>query len=156
SSCPTHFDRLKLSTTVFMYCFGDCRSVALLPWASRSRSRWRIFSRSSATARMRLSSVSVTRYGMGSVMKVAIAAMPAKNIVITCGSSDVRSPNMPRPSEVEVDHLAHHHDADEHPGAAAAEHDAAHRFGPKQLDVGGAGEIDEAHHHDRQRADDCG
>ena len=59
ASWPTHFDRLKLSTARFMYIFGDCRSDTLLPCAIRSRSRWRIFSRSSATAFMRLRSVSV-------------------------------------------------------------------------------------------------
>ena len=77
-----------------MYCLGDCRNCALLPSARRSRSRWRIFSRSSATAFIRLSRVSVTRYGIAKVSTVAIAAMPAKNIVMTCGSSDIRKLNM--------------------------------------------------------------
>ena len=49
---------------VFMYTFGDCRSVTLLPCASRSRSRSRIFSRSNATAFMRVDSVSFANSGI--------------------------------------------------------------------------------------------
>ncbi len=61
-----------------MYCLGDCRNVALLPAAIRSRSRWRIFSRSSATAFIRLSSVSADISGIASVSTVAPAAIAAK------------------------------------------------------------------------------
>ncbi len=45
----------------------------------RSRSRWRIFSRSSATAFIRLSSESPASSGIASVKTVAIAAIAAKH-----------------------------------------------------------------------------
>ena len=47
----------------------------------RSRSRWRIFSRSSATAFMRLPSESANSSGIASVKTVATAAMAANTIV---------------------------------------------------------------------------
>ena len=47
----------------------------------RSRSRWRIFSRSMATACMRLSSESANTNGIASVNTVAHAAMAANTIV---------------------------------------------------------------------------
>ena len=66
-----------------MYCFGDCRSetFSFSPRASRSRSRWRIFSRSSATDFMRLSSTLGDSSGMASVSTVATAATAASSAV---------------------------------------------------------------------------
>ncbi len=59
-----------------------------------------------------------------------------------------------RASEIEIDHLAHDHDADEHPDRAAREHHAPHRVRPEELDVLRAGDVDEGHHRQWQRADD--
>ena len=72
-----------------MYCLGDCRSATFSPRASRSRSRWRIFSRSSATAFMRLPSVSVASSGIASVSTVAIAAIAANTSGQDAGVGDV-------------------------------------------------------------------
>ena len=57
-----------------MYCLGDWRSEtrSRSPRARRSRSRWRILSRSSATDFMRDWSLSVDSSGMASVSTVAI------------------------------------------------------------------------------------
>src|SRR5262249_29307817 len=97
------------------------------PRASRSRSRWRIFSRSSATDFMRLPSVSGDSSGIASVITVAIAATlvnsMARNLV-SCIFWMIRSIMTPR-SEVEVDHLLHDENADAHPHGAAGHHHAA-------------------------------
>src|SRR5271170_5347074 len=154
SSWPTHFERLKLSTARFMYILGDWRSATLLPCANRSRSRRRIFSRSSATAFIRLPSVSGASSGIASVSTVAPAAMAAKIIASVLMSINCRiSDDISAPSEVEVDHLAHDENADQHPTAAAGEHHASHRVGPQQLDVSRARDPDQRHHRDRQRPD---
>src|SRR5437764_1083197 len=58
---------------VCMYCLGDLRSATFSPRARRSRSRWRSFSRSSATDFMRLDKPSVASSGIASVSTVAIA-----------------------------------------------------------------------------------
>ena len=63
-----------------MNCLGDCRSDTFSPRASRSRSRWRIFSRSIATDFMRLGSGSEASSGIAMVSTVAIAATPARII----------------------------------------------------------------------------
>ena len=63
-----------------MYCLGERRSAIFSPRASRSRSRWRICSRSSATDFIRLESVSVASSGMASVSTVAIAATAENTI----------------------------------------------------------------------------
>jgi len=52
---------------------------------SRSRSRWRIFSRSIATAFMRLPSESVASSGIAKVSTVAIAATAANTIAAVRG-----------------------------------------------------------------------
>src|SRR5262245_17662937 len=121
-----------------MYCFGVCRSETLsFSRASRSRSRWRIFSRSVATDFMRLPSVSADRSGMASVITVAIAAMLASIIVrnlVSCSLAMMKSITAP-PSEVEIDHLLHDEDADAHPHRATGQHHAPELFRPKQFDV---------------------
>jgi len=63
-----------------MYCLGERRSETFGPATKRSRSRWRIFSRSSATAFMRRPRLSPANSGMASVSTVAAAATAAKNI----------------------------------------------------------------------------
>ena len=81
-----------------MYCLGAVRRLTFSLRIIRSRSRWRIFSRSSATAFMRLSSVSPASSGMASVRTVAIAATAANTIVrkrVSCSLS-MRSSNMVR------------------------------------------------------------
>ena len=65
----------------------------------RSRSRWRIFSRSSATAFMRLSSGSANTSGIASVSTVAAAAIAANTIVnvwtlIAFSSSSIIADNL--------------------------------------------------------------
>ena len=80
-----------------MYCLGDCRSAtfSFSPRASRSRSRWRIFSRSSATDFMRLSSTFGDSTGIASVSTVATAATAGEehgdlldaDVVIACRSA---------------------------------------------------------------------
>src|SRR4051794_87072 len=97
----------------------------------RSRSRWRILSRSSATAFMRLPSGSANTKGMASVKTVAAAASAAKMIVRvwTLIEFSMRS-SMDRGLKVEVDHFFHHHHAREHPEGGGGEHHAAERLGP--------------------------
>src|SRR5665213_3427066 len=110
----------------------------------RSRSRARIFSRSIATAFMRLSSESPTSSGIVKVKTVAIAAMAALTIatVLTLIESMRRSSiailhcyearDFPHSAlEVEIDHFLHHHDAHRHPYDGAGEHHAAERLGPQ-------------------------
>src|SRR6478735_1917996 len=104
-----------------MYCFGDDRSetFSFSPRASRSRSRWRIFSRSSATDFMRLSSTLGDSTGMASVSTVATAATAA-NKAVSCltpipYSQSISVQSMRYFSEVEVDHFLHHENADAHP-----------------------------------------
>src|SRR5438067_1883839 len=94
-----------------MYCFGDWRSetFSFSPRASRSRSRWRIFSRSSATDFMRLSSTSGASTGMASVSTVATAATAASSAVscltpMLCIES-ISVQSIGCCSKVEVDHL---------------------------------------------------
>src|SRR6185295_18589636 len=124
-----------------MYCLGDCRSetFSFSPRASLSRSRWRIFSRSSATDFMRLSSTLGDRTGMASVSTVATAATAA-NKAVSCltpmlYSQSISVQSIGYFSEVEVDHLLHHENADGHPYGASCDHEAAHIGGPKQFDI---------------------
>ena len=56
----------------------------------------------------------------------------------------------------EVDHLAHHHDAAAHPEHTARQHQVAGALGEQFRDIGGGGEINDAHHARRQRTDDHG
>src|SRR5436190_41243 len=122
---------------VCMYCFGERRSAIFsAPRASRSRSRWRIFSRSTPTDFIRLPSVSVAISGIASVSTVAIAAMAENTIAIRRGfrRESIKRSITP-PSEIEIDHFLHDHHADPHPDRAAHQHDAAERLGPKQRDV---------------------
>src|SRR5438105_1512894 len=109
-----------------------------------------------ATAFMRLPSVSVTISGIASVITVAIAPTAANSIASKRVSPSVaeRSSAMTPASEIEMDHLAHDHDANQHPGAGANQHQAPGRMGPQQLDIVRAGQIDERHHRRRQAADD--
>src|SRR5712691_11160339 len=141
---------------VCMYCLGDLRSVIFSPRASRARSRWRIFSRSVATAFMRRDSESVARSGIAKVKTVATAAMAANTIAIIWGlfTCAMRKSTMAPASEIEIDHFAHHHHAHAHPEAASRQHHASGRVGPEQLDVVGAADVDEHHHCDRQARDD--
>src|SRR5262245_66625874 len=126
-----------------MYCLGDLRNATFSPRAKRSRSRWRIFSRSSATAFIRLFSESVASSGMASVSTVAIAATAANTVVITRGfwTLSIRMSSM-AVSEIEVDHSAHHEHAHRHPDAAQGQHEAAGRRGPQAPEVWRAGEVD--------------
>src|SRR5262245_21116864 len=116
-----------------MYCLGVRRNVTLsAPRASRSRSRWRIFSRSSATDLMRLLKVSGASSGIARVSTVAIAPIAANTIArkrVSLSFSINRSSMAPA-SEIEVDHLAHDENADRHPGGGAHEHHPPHRMGP--------------------------
>src|SRR5262245_55598054 len=157
SSWPTHLARLKRSTTVFMYSLGDVRSATFSPRARRSRSRCRIFSRSSATVFIRFSRLSPASSGMASVSTVAKAATAANSIAMKRGScSLVMRRSIMAGSEIEIDHLAHHQDADRHPDEAAREQHPAGGMRPQELDVVGRGQIHEAHDGRRQRADDAG
>ena len=140
-----------------MYACGDCRSETLLPCASRSRSRWRIFSRSKATAFMRLDK----RVGhqqrhrqrqhrraggdrgehhrqklrieqlVDHEVRASIAPQKSKLIILRI----TRTPMIIQIAE---------------PASITRPIGSVH----KQLDVLRAGEIDERHHRDRQRADD--
>src|SRR3954447_21403393 len=160
ASWASHLVRLKRSTILAMYCFGDWRSetFSFSPRASRSRSRWRIFSRSSATDFIRLSSTFGESTGIASVSTVATAATAASSAVscltpmLYIDSISVQS--MRCYSEVEVDHLLHHEDAHAHPHGASRHHEAAEVRRPKQFDVIRAGEPDQGADADRQRADD--
>src|SRR2546429_5363979 len=141
-----------------MYCLGDRRKLIFSPRASRSRSRWRIFSRSMATDFMRLPNVSVAISGMAKVSTVATAATAANNIAmkrasITC---DINRSSMSAPSKIEIDHFPHHEDADRHPYPASDYHELTGRMRPQKLDVLRTCDVDERHHRERERADDHG
>src|SRR5579885_769164 len=142
-----------------MYCFGDWRSATFcFSWFMRSRSRWRIFSRSTATERIRFCSGSANTSGIASVKTVAAAATAASTIVsvwvLIAFSSRVSMAAADVPSEIEVDHLLHHQHAAGHPEGGSRQHQVAERIGEKQGDVVLAGDIDEQHHAERQGADD--
>src|SRR5689334_9690206 len=115
-------------------------------------------SRSFATAFMRLLRFSPASSGMTSVYAVALAAIAANSIVMKRGLwiALMRKSNMPHPSEVEIDHFLHHHDADRHPDDAADQHELTGGMGPQQRDVVGGGKVDQDHHDRRQRTDDRG
>ena len=104
-----------------MYCFGDCRSetFSFSPRASRSRSRWRIFSRSSATDFMRLSSTSGDSSGMASVSTVATAATAAQQRGDLLGAHAEHQieelENMVLAQKSKLIILLHDEDADAHP-----------------------------------------
>src|SRR5262245_16400574 len=139
-----------------MYSLGERRSETFSPRAMRSRSRCRIFSRSMATAFIRLPSESVTNKGMASVITVAIAATAANTIVMVRGLETLSMRMSIMASEIEVDHFAHDEDAAGHPAGAACEHETAGGRGPQQLDVEGARNVDQEHHRHRQAGDDRG
>src|SRR5689334_18891670 len=115
-------------------------------------------SRSLATAFIRLAMFSPASSGITSVYTVRLAATAASSIVMkrTSWSFAIRKSTIPAPSEVEIDHFLHHHDADRHPDDAADQHELAYRVDPQQRDVVGRGEIDQDHHDRRQCADDAG
>src|SRR5262245_45557524 len=104
-----------------MYCLGERRRETFWPALRRSRSRWRIFSRSIATAFMRLPRLSPANSGMASVITVDAAAMAANSIARNRVSAifSIRKSIMTRALEIEVDHLLHHEHADRHPHRAA-------------------------------------
>src|SRR5690348_3491235 len=105
---------------------------------------------------MRLDNVSLASSGIASVTTVAIAAIAANTIAkkrVSWKRSSSKF-SMTR-SEIEIDHLAHDHDAHRHPECASRQQQLAGRRGPQELDVGGAGHVDEHPHHDRKRADDA-
>src|SRR3954464_10299803 len=141
ASWASHLVRLKRSTILAMYCFGDERSetFSFSPRARRSRSRWRIFSRSSATDFIRLLSTSGASTGMANVNTVATAATAASSAVscltpmLYIESTSVHSIGCY--SEVEVDHLLHHEHAHAHPHGASRHHESTHVRRPKQFDV---------------------
>src|ERR1700687_6348887 len=139
ASCPSHSVRLKLSTIVFMYWRGDWRKLTLSPRTIRSRSRWRIFSRSIATAFIRWLKLSFASKGIASVSTVAPAATAARTITRNRGSRSFssRRPIMMMNSKVEVDHFAHDEETERHPYGAAHEHEASELLRPKQADVVG-------------------
>src|SRR4051812_3074246 len=157
-SCPTHLFKLNWSTMRFMNCLGVWRSCTLSPRASRSRSRCRIFSRSTETAFMRRVRSLRASSGMASVITVAIAAMAANTLAIIFGSwsFSIRNSTMPPRLKIEIDHLLHHEDADHHPHRAACHHQASGLMRPQQLDVTWARDIDEDHDGKRQRRDNDG
>src|SRR5580704_7805443 len=143
---------------VFMYCLGELRRLTFSPRASRSRSRWRIFSRSSATDFIRLLSTSGASTGMASVSTVATAATAASSAV-SCLTpmpyiDSISVESIGCCSKVEVDHLLHHEDADAHPHGASRDHHVAGVRRPKQFYVIRAGEPDQCSDADRQGADD--
>src|ERR1700722_18176898 len=126
-----------------MDCLADGRRLTFCDvCAMRSRSRARIFSRSSATDFMRLLSESVSSIGIAIVNTVAMAAIEALTIAtdLTLNESIRKSrigPLSPYPSadlfhalEIEIDHLLHHQHAHRHPDDGRGEHDAAERLGP--------------------------
>src|SRR6185437_5453888 len=101
----------------------------------RSRSRARIFSRSTATAFMRLLSESLTSRGIAMVNTVATAAMEALTIatVWTLNEAIRKSsigPQQVHALEIEIDHFLHDQNAHRHPDDGAGEHYAAERLGP--------------------------
>src|SRR4051794_31164680 len=154
-----------------MYCLGETRRDTRSPRAIRSRSRWRIFSRSSATDFIRLPRLSPAKSGIASVMTVAMAAMAAntaaiilgscsfsiRNSTTTCDLQSVRTRILRRESsEIEIDHLLHHHHADQHPAGGASHQETSGRMRPQQLDVVRARDVDEQHHAEWERRDDGG
>src|SRR5579885_2931807 len=144
-----------------MYCFGDWRSATFcFSWFMRSRSRWRIFSRSTATERIRFCNGSANTSGIAKVSTVAAAATAASTIVcvwvLIAFSSRLSMAAAGFRSEIEVDHLLHHQHAARHPEGGGRQHQVAERVGEEQGDVVLAGDIDEQHHAERQRADDAG
>src|SRR6202142_3382260 len=120
-----------------MDCFAEGRRLTFCcTCAMRSRSRARIFSRSIATAFMRLPSESPTSMGIVKVKTVAIAAMAALTIVsvwtliesinkssigilhLYAAYDLVRKPastSRDHGLEIEIDHFLHHHHAHRHP-----------------------------------------
>src|SRR3974390_46813 len=158
ASCASHFPRLKSSTTLETICFGVWRSEIFSVLESRSRSRARMRSRSLATAFMRFARSWPTTSGMISVYAVAPAAIAASSIVMKCASWSLSTRKLiiAAPSEIEIDHLLHHHDADRHPDQAGDQHQLTGRMGPQQRDVGRGREIDEQHDDRRQRTDNAG
>src|SRR5450755_3403799 len=144
-----------------MDCFAEGRRLTFCcTCAMRSRSRARIFSRSTATAFMRLSSESPTNIGMANVKTVAIAAMAALTIAMVltlsesikkssigilhpCETHDlIRKPVSAfrdHALEIEIDHFLHHQHAHRHPHDGSGEHHAAEWLGPQQRDVVRAG-----------------
>src|SRR6266550_893874 len=142
-----------------MYRFGDCRNEILSPRASRSRSRWRIFSRSRATAFIRLDRLSVASRGMASVSTVAVAATAANSIVRkrgSCRRAMSWSIMVTGSLEVEVDHFTHYDYPDRHPDERSNHHQLSKRLRPKKLDVGRGSEVNDCGHRNRQGGDDEG
>src|SRR6267154_1747283 len=154
-SCPSHSVRLKLSTIVFMYWRGDCRKLTLSPRTIRSRSRWRIFSRSIATVFIRWLKLSFASKGIASVSTVAPAATAARTMTRNRGSCSFssRKPIMMMNSKVEVDHFAHDEETNRHPCRRGHEHEATELLRPKQTDVIGTRQVDDEHDENRQRTD---
>src|SRR6185437_3639281 len=121
-----------------MDCLAEGRRLTFCAaCAMRSRSRARIFSRSIATAFMRLLSESVSIIGIAIVNTVATAAIAAHAIatIFTFKESIKKSSiGLVRPYaqlEIEIDHLLHHQKAHRHPDPGGGEHHAAERFGPQ-------------------------
>src|ERR1039458_138419 len=140
-----------------MDCFVEGRRLTFCcTCAMRSRSRARIFSRSTATAFMRLPSESASSMGIVKVKTVAIAAMAALTIVsvltliesIRKSSIGILHPYeahgffrkpvstfQDHALEIEIYHILHHHHAHRHPQDGSGEHHAAERLGPQERDV---------------------
>src|SRR5215831_11026727 len=87
-----------------------------------------------------------------------LTAMAASTMVMkwTSWILSRRKSNMPAPSEVEIDHFFHHHDADRHPDHAANQQKLAGRMSPQKRDVVRRRQVHEDHDDRRQRADDTG
>src|SRR5665213_841985 len=126
-----------------MDCLAEGRKLTFCAaCAMRSRSRARIFSRSTATDFMRLVSESVSSIGIVSVNTVAMAATEALTIATDLTLNELIrkssiGPLRPYPSadlfqalEIEIDHLLHDQHAHRHPDDGRGEHDAAKRLGP--------------------------
>ena len=101
-----------------MYCLGERRSDTFSPRAIRSRSRWRIFSRSSATDFMRLASESVASSGIAKRDHGRDRRHGGEHHRQHAGVCQVFGDQVDHgvalfALEIEVDHFAHDHDADD-------------------------------------------
>src|ERR1700741_5595265 len=104
---------------------------------------------------MRLSRGSTKTNGIASVNTVAAAATAANSIVsVLTLSALTRISIIDQRLEIEIDHFFHDQYAHRHPDCRPGQHDMSGRMREKQRDILWAGDIDEDHHGDRQRADD--
>src|SRR6185437_15947706 len=137
---------LKRSSVAFIIVLGSMRSEARLPlsaawWRARNSSRRRAtdFRRSSRPLR--------SSSGTPKVTTVAKARMPTNSIARkSLSNRRLMMCSIGSFLDLEVDHLAHHGDADTHPDHAGRQHQVAALLGEQLHDVAGRGNIDDAHH----------